>query len=231
MPAPKLSILSLPSELILIIADYLPVDAVLAMRFTHSRLYRSLLLLSRLKSKPISDCSSLAIRTYLAKRTQRSHVRCISCKTTFPTNFFNSANSPLCTPIVNVGSHTPTEVLELPPRLCPWHVDRLVRTIKTGPGGRDEWVSHMNRMCMHANCGKVQEWESCDCECDTCFDRPVRTYTRYLSDGKEVQKFRFYRQVAGVGAGGRQQTCLWVRETGTKRSKSYHVWWRGSCVV
>jgi len=56
----------------------------------------------------------------------------------------------------------------------------------------NEWVSRKREMCMH--CGVVRGWAACDCRCDSCGVRTVRTYTRYLNNNTECRRFLFWRQ-------------------------------------
>jgi hypothetical protein len=189
------SLLSLPPELIFAVGDFLPLDGILALKLTHRKFNETLLLTPRLKSKPISDCARLAIRTYLSRPNPKpSHIRCILCKAVYPISSFKSSSSPACMPISLGEGSQDVEVVELPQRLCSWHVSELARVIRTQPGGRNEWTSPINDMCMH--CGAIQRWKDCDCSCDSCAIRPVRTYTRYLSNEKECRRFQFSRNNA-----------------------------------
>lgn len=207
-------LLCLPPELILEISDYLPPDGILALKFTHPVLYTTLPLDIRLRNVTLSNCARLAIRTYLRRPDPRpSHMRCILCKTVYPANLFSSSNSPACIPISFSNSTLNTDVVELPRRFCAWHVGRLARIIHTKPGGRNEWVSQTEEMCMH--CGAVQQWGKCECDCDSCGSRAVRTYTRYLNNNHECKKFVFWRDAAtGSTKTPQIKECqLYVRET------------------
>jgi hypothetical protein len=171
----RTSLTSLPPELILEIIDFLAPDAVLALKLTHRKFNDTLLFLLHLKHEPFSECAHLAIRTNLSQpKSNPSHLRCILCKKVYPISLFGSSPMPL-----EANAHQ-TDVVELPQKMCSWHVGRLVRIVDTGPGGRDEWTSDMGEMCMH--CGAIQGWGRCDCDCDSCAIRLVRTYTRYLND-------------------------------------------------
>jgi hypothetical protein len=204
------SFMSLPPELVLEIRDHLPLDAILALKLTHPRLNETLSLDSlRWQSAP-SNCARLAIRTYLSPPAPKpSQLRCILCKANYPSNMFGSSNSPACLPITAVNNAQQTEVIELPPRVCCWHVGRLARVQKTGPGGRNGWISHMDEICMH--CGEIQGRARCNCKCDSCSFRTVRTYTRYLNNQHECRRFLFWRDTP---SSNRSQGKLWVRETG-----------------
>jgi hypothetical protein len=190
------SLVSLPPELIFVVSDFLPVDGILALKLTHRKFNETLFLAPRLKNEPISDCAHLAIRTFLSRPSPKpSHIRCILCKAVYPISSFRSSSSPACVPISSGEDEQQIEVVELPQRLCSWHVSRLARVINTQPGGRNEWTSRMDDICMH--CGAIQGWTKCDCNCDSCAIQPVRTYTRYLNNERECHKFLFSRNNAG----------------------------------
>ncbi len=215
MTSSTLSLLSLPPELILEIADYLSTDSILALKFSHRILNYSLPLTSRLRNQTLSHCARLAVHSYLVKPTPKpTHLRCILCKAVYPLKSFQSSSSPTCAPLPFTADEQEAEVMELPQRLCAWHIGRLVRIIHTEPGGRNEWVDSSEEMCMH--CGAVQTWAKCDCQCDSCSVRAVTAYTRYLNNKIECQKYVFYRAVVTDGTvspGSTTRSQLFVRET------------------
>ncbi|KAH8704576.1 hypothetical protein GQ44DRAFT_716539 [Phaeosphaeriaceae sp. PMI808] len=190
------SLLALPPELLIIVSDYLPLDGILALKLTH-RLLNATLPLPR--NRDMSNCAYLAIRTYLSRPEQSSsHRRCILCKKLYPISIFQSSNSPACLLIAPRGVSQQLDVVELPQRLCSWHIGRLARVIDTGTEGRNEWSTQMDDMCIH--CGGIQRWAKCDCDCSTCAFRSVRTYTRYLNNQTECQRFVFWRDRATMQA-------------------------------
>ncbi|KAH3944781.1 hypothetical protein HBI56_150320 [Parastagonospora nodorum] len=211
----SISLVNLPLELIYDISDFLPPDAVLALKLTHRNFNSILPLDSKLNKTPLSDCARLATRTYLSKPSpEPSHLRCILCKTVYPVNLFKSSSSPACIPTSFTEDVQQTDVVELPQRLCSWHVSRLVQVVHTGPGGRNQWTSHMEDMCMH--CGAIQAWTKCDCRCDSCPIRPVRTYTRYLNNPIECRRFLFWKdrmRLDGQNVQDGVHGQLMVRET------------------
>lgn len=212
MASSTTSLLSLPPELILEIADYLPPDGVLALKFSHRVLCYSLPLVPRSKRRTLSRCAALAIRSYLCQPNPRpTHLRCILCKAVYPLKSFQSSSSPACAPISFAADVEEAEVVELPQRLCAWHVGRLARIVHTEPGGRNEWIGSSEEMCMH--CGAIQSWTKCDCTCDSCSIRTVTAYTRYLNNNTECRKFVFYRQATNDSVSGAVGTQLYVRET------------------
>ncbi|EAT79620.1 hypothetical protein SNOG_12820 [Parastagonospora nodorum SN15] len=120
--ASALSTINLPLELIYDISDFLPPDAVLALKLTHRNFNSILPLDSKLNKTPLSDCARLATRTYLSKPSpEPSHLRCILCKTVYPVNLFKSSSSPACIPTSFTEDVQQTDVVELPQRLCSWH--------------------------------------------------------------------------------------------------------------
>jgi hypothetical protein len=222
MVSTSTTLVNLPPELIYDISDYLPPDGVLALKLTHRNFNITLPLAPRLKNTALSDCARLAIRYYLSPLNPKpSHLRCILCKAVYPINLFKSSSSPACVPTSFTEDVQQADVVELPQRLCSWHVSRLARVVHTGPGGRNEWTSHMDNMCMH--CGAIQSWAKCDCGCDSCAIRPVRTYTRYLNNPLECRRFLFWKDDAirsGQTMQDDGQRQLMVRETCWNPSKS-----------
>jgi hypothetical protein len=216
------SLTSLPPELILEFSDLLAPDAILALKLTHRKFNETLPFLPHLKHESFSKCAHLAIRTYLTRPSPNpSHHRCILCKKVYPASLFRSASSPACVPVSWEENVHQTDVVELPQRLCSWHVGRLARIIHTGPGGRNEWTSHMGEMCMH--CGAIQGWGRCDCNCDSCAIRLVRTYTRYLNNENECRRFLFWKdrtRSEGIDLPNDVYGRLMVRETGWDPGKS-----------
>jgi hypothetical protein len=206
------SLVTLPPELILDISDHLPVDAIVALQLTHRKLHETLPIPPRLKESTLSKCAHLAIRTYLSPPDRRhSHLRCILCKAVYPISMFKSSSSPACLPVSFVEAAQDTDVVELPQRMCSWHVSRLARIIHTEPGGKNEWTSHMEDMCIH--CGAIQGWEKCECRCDTCHTRPVRAYTRYLNNARECRRFLFWLDEADALQLMVRETCWFSGES------------------
>ncbi|KAF2751447.1 hypothetical protein M011DRAFT_114598 [Sporormia fimetaria CBS 119925] len=190
---PPSTLLNLPTELIYEVADLLPLDAILALKLTH-RVLDNTLDLRRWakKKKPLTSCTRLAIRTYLAEPDPSpTQIRCILCKTVYPSALFSSSSSPMCIPVFNSNNSSRSEIIELPPRFCAWHVGRLTKVVHTGEGGKNGWVSRRRRMCMH--CGEISSWGGCQCDCDSCGTCTVQAYIRYLNNKTECRKFKFYR--------------------------------------
>jgi hypothetical protein len=214
MASPTLSLLDLPPELVLVIADHLPPDAVLALKLSHRILYYSLPLSARFKSLPLSHCARLAIRSHLSQPNPKpSHQRCVLCKAVYPLSSFKSSNSPACAPSPLGTDAQQTEIVELPHRLCAWHVGRLARIVHTEPRGRNEWISSSEEMCMH--CGAIQAWTKCNCACDSCSVQTVTAYTRYLNNQSECRQFVFCREVLDkdLPRPDGVESRLFVRET------------------
>ncbi|KAF2003148.1 hypothetical protein P154DRAFT_111652 [Amniculicola lignicola CBS 123094] len=215
MTSPTINLLCLPPELIYEIADYLAPDGILALKLTHPFFDATLPLEQLMKGIEVSTCTRHAIRTYLTCPVPPpTHLRCIFCKSTYPVALFSSSSSPLCMPMSTINDNIPREVVELPNRFCAWHVGRLAKVIRTGAGGRNEWVSTLKEMCMH--CGEISGWGTCTCSCDSCGVRTVRTYARYLNNDRECRRFLFYRTLEREGEGAadtKGEGVLSVRET------------------
>ncbi|KAH8695867.1 hypothetical protein GQ44DRAFT_560304, partial [Phaeosphaeriaceae sp. PMI808] len=90
--------LRLPSELILDISAYLPLDGNLALKLTHSMMNSILSLeLQRLRKDEPSDCARFAIRNYLMSPcSMPTHLRCSLCKALYPKSMFEPTGSRIC---------------------------------------------------------------------------------------------------------------------------------------
>jgi hypothetical protein len=213
------SLLRLPPELILEIADRLPLDAILSLRITHPFFNNALLPASRYKSSTRSKCARLALRNYLAPPNPTpSHIRCIFCKSRYPMAQFNSSRSPACMTSPRVNGQS-AETVKLPHRFCAWHVGQLVNEIDDKDNAREEWRSAMRDMCMH--CGAVRGWEECTCKCDSCGSRRVRTYTRYRNSDTRFTNFKLFRNLDLMGQDSNENIPgrLFVREYYDNSSK------------
>lgn len=204
----------LPTELILDITDCLALDALLALKLTTSRFNNIIRLDPARWQAPLSRCAQRAVQNYMKPSSPKpTHQYCVICNATYPISMFSSSNSSACVSNTLIGFHY--DVVELPPNICSWHVGRFTRVVPTEAGGRNEWVSHTDKICMH--CGDIQRWAGCACKCDSCSFWTVRTYTRYLNNDRECLKFLFWRERPKANEAAGQ---LWVRETCWNPGKS-----------
>lgn len=214
MSTPPPYLLQLPPELLLELSDFLPLDGILALKLTHSILNNTLPVLPRLRNRTLDPCAQYAIERYRAPPHERRHQRrCNLCKKIYPISQFSSSSSPACLPLAFYQDGPRPEVVELPNSFCAWHVGRLARVVRTDPGGRNEWVSDMRRMCMHKGC--IDGWDECRCGCSSCGYKMVRTYTRFVNNQTECKKFQFWRSFAdGLSEDPREKIAgrLFVQE-------------------
>lgn len=219
MESTKPTLSRFPTELILEIDRYLPPDANLALRLSCKFFMAMLGPAPRLKGTTLSDCADRAIRTYLAPPVpEPSHIYCVGCGVGCAARAFESSNGPACRPMENAQE---TDVVELPRGLCSDHVSRLVNKVDTEIGGRNEWVSYRDTMCMH--CTALQRSKKCHCNCDSCPFEPVTAYIRYLNNDREYKGYQFRRQaVEGSQDNSNEGSVgqLWVREGYKDPSKS-----------
>lgn len=206
----------LPAELILDICDFLGLGALLALKLTAPRLNAIIRLDPRRWQAPLSNCARRAIRTSLKSSLPKSDQHyCFLCNVTYPICKFSSSTSAAC---VSTNMATmPQDIIQLPPNVCSIHVGRLARIVHTGVGGRNEWVTNTDKMCMH--CGNITAWSGCDCTCDSCSFWTVQTYTRHLNNRKECRRFLFWRAASPSTDGGAGR--LWVRELCFDVGKSF----------
>jgi hypothetical protein len=207
--------LNLPQELLFDIIARLPFDGILALKLAHPTFNSRLPLDPRSwpKSK-ISECARLAVCTYLAPPLPApTHERCILCNALYQKEMFRSSSSPMITRRHPIRQNPEVEVLELPSRMCCWHLGRLIRLERSERDGRKEWVSRPELLCIH--CGVIQSWGLCNCHCDSCTFRTVHTYTRFLDKETKLKSFTFWRSTEGNVGNARQgglSGLLYVRE-------------------
>jgi hypothetical protein len=207
MSSIAVSFCNLPAELVLDICDFLALDALLALKLTAPRLNSIIRLDPRHWQTSLSTCTQRAIQHHLnSSQLKLDQRHCFLCNATYPIDMFSSSTSPACIPMKLATR--PHDVIQLPPNVCCWHVGRLARVVRTGNSGKNEWISHMGKMCMH--CGNITDWLKCSCKCDSCGFWTVRTYTRHLNNSKECHRFFFWRHVSEPIASDTGQ--LWVRE-------------------
>lgn len=207
-------LLLLPVELVLEISDHLPLDGILALKLTHRILDDGLPTIPRLRNGALNACSRFAIERLRASPSQSpERSRCILCKMVYPSTVFASSNSPACLTVEFEQVAPRPEVVEIPKAFCSWHVGSLAKVIRTEPGGRNEWVSDVKKMCMHNGC--IEGWHQCHCGCSSCGYRMIRTYTRFLNNNVECKKFYFWRNAAAGASEDPQEKIagrLYVQE-------------------
>ncbi|PSN74804.1 hypothetical protein BS50DRAFT_462326, partial [Corynespora cassiicola Philippines] len=112
----------LPPELIFEICNHLPPDGVLSLKLSHRVMYATIDLDRYFKNVTLSECSRMAINTYLSKPDPvHPRFRCMACKNIYDSDMFQSKKSRLCIPPSPVDGIPRDEVIELPPRVCSWH--------------------------------------------------------------------------------------------------------------
>lgn len=212
------NILSLPPELLMGISDHLSLAAQAAFKLTCRQIYHSTLSINvnKLRKSSVDPCTQLAINSYLTFDHHRS--RCLLCKQWYPTSMFADASSSP-TPseearqaeaILRRGSDDlgGPGMIESPPGACPWHKARLYRVIDCAHptfmtvfaqipalknfSGSYKWISTMEKLCYH--CGTVKGWGKCECDCETCGARSVRSFTRLVRCQSDVERFVFWKR-------------------------------------
>jgi hypothetical protein len=190
------TLIALPLELVREICSYLPQDALLAAKLTHPVLTDYVTLDT---NQTITECARLLIRDHLMPPNPApSHQRCILCKAVYPQSMFRCPDTGPDTSLASL--------IELPYRVCSWHIGSMTRVVETEPGGRNGWVGTEEIMCMH--CGDLQNWRRCGCHCDSCAFRKTRAFTRFLNNRRECRDFSFRMPTVQ-----QSQSSLFVTET------------------
>lgn len=217
------SILSLPPELLTEISAHLPLASQAALKLACRATYHNTLPL-QLGKCAADPCARLAIAAYLAFDPTRR--RCPLCKHWYPASMFASALAPPPTTPERLRRDTDAllrrrsdalggpGMLDGPPGACAWDRARVCRVVDCAhpgfmrvfarvAGGRKgsyRWVGAVEEMCYH--CGTIRGWGRCECGCETCGVRRVRTFTRLVRSQGDVERFVFFKK------GGE----MWVRE-------------------
>jgi hypothetical protein len=228
--------------MILEIADHLPVRAIISLKLVHPRL-NATIPRAFFQKRFRSDCERRIIHDLLSRSTpDPSRRRCVVCKDFLDAVQFSWSHSPYYLSTKRTGNGHGINIIELPRNFCMLHIARLTKIVPTKPGGRNEWVSRMDKLCLH--CGSIMGWENCisACHtCDICEVIGVRTYTRYLNNDLKYTRFQFGRDAANKGDIAAQDPLLgrlFVRETYNCGKLSIHLFeimlswsWRGSIAV
>ena len=216
-------LLNLPPELLCKISEFLAPSSRAAFKLTCRLVYVSTPNLDLNKSA-VDSCTYQAIDGFLEfNKDQR---RCMLCKKWYPNGLF-SDGSP--TPTLDdeqrqtdfvlrhgVDSLGGPGMINSPPGCCDWHKSSIHRIVDASDanfanmfpsipaarafGASYKWTSKTEMICFH--CGKVKAWTKCDCDCESCGERVVRTYTRLVRHQSDLGKFVFFRKDGDT----------WVRE-------------------
>ena len=217
------TLLSLPPELLWKISEFLTPSARAAFKLTCRRVYVGTPSLDLNKSA-VDNCTYQAINGFLEfNKDQR---RCILCKRRYPNDLFSDDNAKpnlederRQTDFIlrhSVDSLGGPGMINSPPGCCGWHKSNLHRVIDASDAnfvgvfasipaaqtlsGSYKWTSKTETMCFH--CGKVKAWTKCNCDCESCGESAVRTYTRLVRQQRDLGRFVFFRKDGDT----------WVRE-------------------
>ncbi|ENI04543.1 hypothetical protein COCC4DRAFT_50693 [Bipolaris maydis ATCC 48331] len=114
----------LPAELMRDICDFLPLDALLALKLTAPRLNSTIRLDPRRRQDALSPCARRAIHSYLNPSLSKpDQQHCRLCNTAYSMAMFSSSASPACIPMKLTT--TPHDVVQLPSNVCSWHFKYL----------------------------------------------------------------------------------------------------------
>jgi hypothetical protein len=170
------AILSLPPELVLTIGDFLPRDCILALKLTNRYFNYCLPLPKMSKANEYAECARLFSLSHLSRDPSRR--RCILCKAMQDLRFFDSTGTPKEVPAPVAEAAQRADFVPYPQGLCWKEAGGFLRIVRTGPKDKTGWASQKDVVCMH--CGSVQGWNRCDCKCESCPRKPVRTYVHYV---------------------------------------------------
>ena len=157
-----LDLTGLPVELLLEIATYLPVSALISLKLAHRQLLRTIPVPAEYDLHKLAQCEKHAVRRAINEQKYRESGRrwCLICKTLQPLRSF-------------LGDAA----------ICDWHEARFMRVgiprglscstkkrlLEFGEALRQaRWVRIKRNLCVH--CHTVQAWDArgCYCSCPSC---------------------------------------------------------------
>lgn len=140
-------------------AVFLPPAAIVALKLTSRLNFETIEYSSNASFDP---CARFAIRRHLEESQEAPlRYRCAYCKALYPASMFEQLAT------LDDGGIG---------RVCKWHSGRYDRVI----GGMAPVVKSIEKVCMH--CGKVQAWEPCRCNCETCWYKDLSCTTTYVDE-------------------------------------------------
>lgn len=162
----------LPNEILLEIARYLPVSALVSLKLTSRRLYYAIPIPLKFRFGESSMCERLAIRRNLNERKdlRDKRRRCLGCNTLQSTNHFRHQS-----------------------RICTWE-DGLLMALAVPPYVEDptrrrlrilakrikqpRWIAISRVLCTHNR--DISSWSvpACNCRCESCAHVEVTCYVR-----------------------------------------------------
>jgi hypothetical protein len=173
---------TLPPELLLQIATYLPTSAVISLKLTNKTLYHAMPIPANYNLLQLPQCERDAVRRAIHERKelQSGRKRCLFCNTLQPLSRFANISKPIC-------SLHDKRFLKymLPARVDEKTRARVSRIV--GLTDRIHWLEVPRTFCTH--CQAIVEWEieDCWCRCQSCSRVPVNVVVR-TADGKSQLK-------------------------------------------
>jgi len=175
---PQTTLSSLPPELLLKIAFYLPLSALISLKLTNK--YTN----SMTPSPPadycfgkLSRCEQRAVQRYIGERVELTsgRQRCLLCNTLQDLRFFDDASPQVCT--LQRGRFmalSPEEV-----GLDAWFVEQVASRIGDEFGGGGAyWVAIPGVLCLHTHVTWVWTGTPCSCGCGDCAHAQVTCFVR-----------------------------------------------------
>ncbi|KXL46720.1 hypothetical protein M433DRAFT_152627 [Acidomyces richmondensis BFW] len=173
----SIRLVSLPTELLLEVASYLPLSAIISMKLVNKRLYHAIPIPRDYNIFRLVQCERDAVRRaineHIDRRTARK--RCVVCNTLQPLCWFRNCSTPICS----------------------WHDGRFMKSVVpvAVDGGikfqyyklvdaatETYWLALDRTFCSH--CHAILGWEipECRCACTSCPRITVVVYLRISSE-------------------------------------------------
>lgn len=194
-------------------AAYLPPAAIAALKLTCRMNFETIAF--EAKYHTLDECGRSTITRHLEEsREAPLRYRCACCKALYPAHMFKQLTTPyaledgapgrVCKWHLGrysriVGRLGPrawlSEALGMMKGVTPWNLSIDLKPRESAPPEQlvvysqaqsKPLVESIEKVCMH--CGKVQAWEPCSCNCESCWYRDVPCTTSYVDDEAELLK-------------------------------------------
>jgi len=185
-------LVSLPPELLLEVASYLPLPTIISMKLVNKSLFHAVPIPRDYSILRLAQCEQDAIRRaineYVDRRTARK--RCVACNTLQSLRWFRNCNIPICSWHDGrfMKSRVPVAVDEVTKRK---YYDLVSAATET------YWLALDRKFCSH--CRAILGWEipECWCGCTSCPRLTVAVFLRISPEKCDIRSAKLAENESG----------------------------------
>jgi len=188
----SMTILSLPPELVLEIAAYLPTSALISLKLANKYIGSVVSSPPNHRFRDLSPCEKNSIRRYINERAnlRTGRRRCLLCNTLQELRFFRD-DSPVCTGeegrFMTISSSSSSPPPPPPGSELESYMRKQIEDLTVaGKAKRDDvfWFAVPQRLCLHTGVitGRARQTTLCECHCDSCAHVEVSCYVRVAGE-------------------------------------------------